>query len=267
MNTSFLEPSIIYAITGALTGIIAGVLGVGGGIIVVPALLYIIHHTHLVPVNIEMHVAAGTSLAIMMFTAQSTVRAHIREQAVIWPIFYQLWPGIIVGTVLGAVLAHHLPSQWLRVILGIVLLFVALKMLLPSKFVKREFTAPRWLTTIFSLVVGVKSGLLGIGGGTLIIPYLTHFGIERRKTAAISALCTLIVSVVGAISFAIMGSGVPALPSYSIGYIYWPAVILVAIPSMLFAPIGAHLTYVLPVKKLKYAFFVVLIIAAFELLT
>jgi len=266
IDISLIEHGVLYILTGAFAGLMAGILGIGGGMIVVPALLFIYHHIHLVPLEIEMHVAAGTSLAIMVFTAQASVRAHLREHTILWPIFYCLWPGILIGTVGGALLAHVMSSHWLRIILGIVLLLIAVKMLLPSRETKKREMPATWVTRAYSVLVGLKSGLLGIGGGALLIPYLTFFGVKRRDTAAISALCTLIVSIVGAFAFMLLGYYVPGLPAYTTGYVYWPAVFWVALPSMFLAPIGAHLTYILPVAKLRYAFIAMLLIASFDIL-
>ena len=171
-----------------------------------------------------------------------------------------------MGTVLGAILAHHLPSFWLRIILGVVLLLIGIKMLLPEFNFKKRQTPPRWLDAIVSTIIGGKSGLLGIGGGALMIPYLTYSGVERRRTAVISSLCTLTVSIIGTIAFTITGFNEPDLPYYAFGFVYWPAVVNIAIPSMLFAPMGAYLTYRLPVSELKIAFVVMLFIAAANLL-
>lgn len=261
-----LEQALVYGGTGCIVGLIAGVLGIGGGMIIVPALLYIFQHTQQVPETMVMHFAAGTSLTIMIFTAQASVRAHVRRGGVLWSAFYKLRTGIIVGAILGAILADRLPTHWLKIILGIFLLLIALEMIFnPNVPHRDDFPAP-WINRLVSTLIGFKSGLLGIGGGALIIPYLTYSGVERRQTVAVSAMCTLVVGIIGAIAFMITGSLEGGMPAYATGYVYWPAVFWVAIPSMLVAPVGARLTYSLPVRHLKYGFIVVLLIAAFQLL-
>ena len=263
---TFIVHAFIYVITGALAGLIAGVLGIGGGMIIVPALLYIFQNTNDVPQDMLMHFAAGSSLAIMIFTAQASVRAHVRRGGVLWSAYYHLQPGIIFGAILGALLADRLPTYWLRVILGVFLLLIAAEMIFNPHVPSRKGFPGPWVNRLVSGVIGFKSGLLGIGGGALIIPYLTYCGVERRQTAGVSAMCTLTIGIIGTISFMITGSMEAGIPAWSTGYVYWPAVVGVAIPSMIFAPMGAHLTYKLPVNHLKHAFIVVLLLAAFNLL-
>jgi uncharacterized membrane protein YfcA len=257
---------LIFIFAGVMTGLVAGVLGIGGGMVIVPALLYIFQHTQTVPSGCEMHFAAGTSLAIMIFTAQASVRAHLKHNGIRWDAYFRLQKGIIVGAILGAIMAEQLPTYWLRMILGVFLLLIATEMMFNLSFAERKnFPAP-WVTHLVSTVIGFKSGLLGIGGGALIIPYLTYCGVTRRETAGISAMCSLTISLIGTVAFMITGSSQGNLPAFSTGYVYWPAVLWIAIPSMIFAPIGARLTYRLSVTHLKYAFLVVLIIAAINLL-
>ncbi|WP_133130164.1 sulfite exporter TauE/SafE family protein [Legionella yabuuchiae] len=264
--SSLVEHGTAYALTGAFTGFMSGILGIGGGMIVVPALLYIFHYTHVVPAEVEMHVASGTSLAIMIFTAMSTIRAHHRQGEILWGIYHRLWPGIILGTIVGALLADQLSTNVLKMIFGIFLLFVGFKMLADVHVERPQRMPSNKITGIVSSLIGLLSGLLGVGGGTLVIPYLNFCGINTRKIPAISALCTLAVSMIGTIVFIITGSNEPGLPSFSTGYVYWPAVIWVAIPSILFAPIGAHLTYTLPVQQLKYGLVAILLMAGLDLL-
>ena len=257
---------LVFGVTGALVGVIAGVLGIGGGMIIVPALLYIFQHSNDIPHGMEMHFAAGTSLAVMIFTAQSSVRAHMRNQGVLWSAYYQLQPGVIVGAILGALLANQLPTHLLRIILGLVLFFIAAEMMFNPNVPQRKGFPATWVNRIVSTIIGFKSGLLGIGGGALIIPYLSYCGVERRQTAGVSAMCTLTLGVIGTLSFILTGIFHSGMPAWTTGYVYWPAVLLIAIPSMLTAPIGARLTYKLPVNHLKHGFIVVLLFAAIDLL-
>lgn len=257
----------IYAIAGAFAGLMSGILGIGGGIVVVPALLYIFEHSRDMPQNITMHLAAGTALAVMMFTSQSSIRSHLRLGEVLWQVFQRLWPGIVIGVIAGAVLASFIATRWLEIFFGLFLLAVAGKMLM-GVAVKEGRGFPRnWINALVSFIIGFKSGLLGVGGGTLIIPYLTYCGVEVRKIAGVSSLCTMTVAVLGTIIFILTGWREAILPEYATGFVYWPAVLWVAIPSMLFAPVGAKLNYVLPIKQLRYGFVVVLIFTAINLLT
>lgn len=256
----------IYALAGAFAGLMSGVLGIGGGIVVVPALLYIFQHSREMPQGLTMHMAAGTSLAVMLFTSQSSIRSHLRLGEVLWRVYHRLWPGIIIGVIAGALLASLISTYWLEIFFGLFLLAIAAKMLTGGN-VKPGRSFPRaWVNALVSFVIGFKSGLLGVGGGTLIIPYLTYCGVETRKIAAVSALCTLTVALVGSLIFIITGLRETGLPPYTTGFVYWPAVLWVAIPSVLFAPVGAKLNYVLPIKQLRYGFIVVLIFTAINML-
>jgi uncharacterized membrane protein YfcA len=258
--------ALIYIVTGAAAGLIAGILGIGGGMVIVPALLYIFQNTQDVPSALQMHVAAGSSLAIMIFTAQASVRAHLRKGGILWNAYYQLQYGLIVGAIMGAALADRLPTQWLKMLLSIFLLCIVAEMLFHPDVPHRDSFPKAWVNRFVSFAIGFKSGLLGIGGGALIIPYLTYCGVERRQTVGVSAMCTFTIGFIGMIAFMVTGSNEPGLPAWSTGYVYWPAVFGVAIPSMIFAPMGAHLTYRLPVGYLKYGFMVVLTVAAVSLL-
>jgi uncharacterized protein len=264
--SSLIEHGTAFALTGAFAGLMSGILGIGGGMVVVPALVYIFHHSQSIPPAYEMHVAAGSSLAIMIFTAMSSIRAHNRKGEILWALYHRLWPGIIFGTIVGALLADQLSTQILKLIFGSFLLLVGLKMLSDVHLDHPHKMPSNRITGMISAFIGLLSGLLGVGGGTLLIPYLNFCGVDTRKIPPLSALCTLAVAMVGTVIFIITGSDEVGLPAYSTGYVYWPAVIWVAIPSMLFAPIGAHLTYVLPKQQIKYRMVAILLLAAVDML-
>jgi uncharacterized membrane protein YfcA len=257
----------VYVFIGVFAGMIAGALGIGGGVVVVPGLVFLFQINQAVPFPIIMHVAVGTSLAIMIFTSIASLKAHANQGEILWPIFNKLWPGIIIGSCVGALAAQFIPTAWLKIIFALFLLLVALKMGLDlhKKYAKQQF--PRnWINRLVSFVIGVKSGLLGVGGGVLIVPYLTYCGVPVRQIAPVSNLCTLTVAVIGSLVFMLTGLKDMSAIAYSTGYIYWPAVLGVAIPSALLAPVGAKLNYVLPIYYLKYGFIVILILTALKML-
>ena len=264
--TELFENGTLFALTGALAGLLSGLLGIGGGIVIVPALAFLFKHNANVPSTMIMHFAAGTSLLIMIITSQSAIRTHYRLGEILWPVFHKLWPGIVVGTLLGALVADLIPSQWLRVFFGLFLLFVAYRMF-SSRHQMNTFHSPKpWINNVISLLIGFKSGMLGIGGGVLIIPYLTWCGVDVRKIAPVTGLCTLTIAVVGSMAFMITGYNDVGISAYSIGYVYWPAALWIAIPSAMFAQLGARLTYKVPVQQLKYGFIVFLLITAVDML-
>lgn len=256
----------IYAVAGACAGLISGILGIGGGIIIVPSLLYIFYRNPSFPPDLIMHMAAGTSLAVMAFTTQSTVRAHSKASGILWDVYKRLSPGIIIGTICGALLADQLPTHLLKTFLGLFMLGIGIKMLIKDEITPARNLPKIWSIGLISGLIGLNSGLLGIGGGTLIIPYLNYCGLELRKSIPISALCTMTVALVGALTFMITGSKETTLPLYSTGYIYWPAVACLAILCSIFATVGAKVSYVIPVKQLKYGFVCILFVSAIDLL-
>ena len=257
---------VVYALIGAFAGLMAGILGIGGGIVVVPGLVLVFQHSQLIPTDLIMHVAAGTSLAVMILTSQSSLRAHLKLGDVLWTIFNKLWPGIVVGTILGALIATWIPTHWLKIIFAVFLFLVAIKMLTDMHVAHPESFPSKWINRLISFLIGLKSGLLGVGGGVLIVPYLTYCGVGVRKIAAVSNLCTLTVAVVGTMVFMITGQHEMHSIPYSTGYIYWPAVLWVAMSSSLTAPLGARLNYTVPVKQLKYGFILILLITATNML-
>lgn len=257
---------LIYAGAGIVAGLMSGFFGIGGGIIVVPALLMIFDHVKNIPASQIMHMAAGTSLAIMIFTSLSSVYAHHKRDVILWEVYQRMVGGIILGVICGAYLASYLSVVWLKRVLGIFLLVVAVKMLTGISVVRSQSFPHPWVNRLFSFIIGLKSGLLGIGGGTLVIPYLSWCGIEIRNIAALSALCTMTVGIMGSLIFMLIGLQQPDLPALSTGYIYWPAVLCAAIPSVLSAPLGVKLTDILPARRLIQAFVVILIVMAIHLL-
>lgn len=258
--------SLIYAVAGVIAGLLSGILGIGGGLVVVPALLAIFQQQAVIPPPLSMHFAAGTSLAVMIFTSQSSIYSHFKLGDILWGVYHRLWPGIFVGVIAGAVSAYFIPTRVLEIIFGLFLLLVGVKMLREEKVTRHRQFPRGWVNALVTGIIGFKSGLLGVGGGVLIIPYLTYCGVDTRKIAPVSSLCTLTVALLGTLIFILTGSRESGLPAYATGFIYWPAVVAVAIPSVLFAPLGAKLNYILPVKQLRYGFVVILFCTALTLL-
>ncbi|MCX7115238.1 MAG: sulfite exporter TauE/SafE family protein [Gammaproteobacteria bacterium] len=263
MVFAFQFQDVLYILAGALTGILSGVLGIGGGIIVVPALLFIFEMEPGIPDAISMHMAAGSSLAVMLFTSFAAVLAHYRLEPILWWVYQRLWLGIVLGTVFGVLMATQLPTGWLRILFAFFLLFIAYKMVMHKEsIVQKEVSFPSdWVGRLVTFFIGVQSGLLGIGGSVLIIPYLTYCGIEPRRIVPVSSLCTLTVAWIGTATF-ILSRNEAVTTHYATGYIYWPAVMWVALSSMLFAPLGAKLSYQLPIQLTRYLFVGILLVTS-----
>ncbi len=248
-----MDSFLLYPLAGALVGVIAGLFGVGGGLVIVPLLVFIFHSQGMAPA-LMMHLAIGTSLATIMVTSLSSVRAHHRHGAVLWPVFRRLAPGIVAGTLLGAYIVDQLPNTTLRIIFGVFALLVAAQMGFGVKAAPHR-RLPGWAgMSIAGAIIGKVSAIIGIGGGTLTVPFLAWCNVGMRQAVATSAACGLPIAVAGTIGFVIAGWNAAPLPAWSTGYIYWPAFAGIAAASAVFAPLGAKLAHTLPAEKLKRYF-------------
>lgn len=254
-----------YLLLGAGAGIIAGLFGLGGGIIIVPALLFLFVLQDF-PASILMHLAVATSLVTIIFTAMVSTLAQHRRGAVLWQPVKLLWPGIVLGAIAGALVADYLPSDALRRFFGLFELLVGLQIGLDLK-PHPDRQLPGRMGLFFSgNVIGGVSTVLGIGGGTLTVPFLLWCNINMRNAVAVSAACGLPIAVAGGATLALAGSNHPDLPAWSSGYIYWPAALTVIIASIFTAPLGVRLAHSLPVRQLKRLFALVLAIVGLRML-
>ena len=250
---------LAYLVFGAIAGIIAGLLGVGGGIVVVPALIWFFTAQGF-PQEIIMQMALGTSLAAIMFTSISSARAHYRRGAVVWPIVKAITPGILVGTFAGSCLASRLSTGFLKGFFVFFLYYVAIQMLLNIKpKAQRQIPGtPGMFGAGFG--IGAVSSLVGIGGGTLSVPFMLWCNVAMHTAVGTSAAIGFPIALAGTVGYIVNGLGTPNLPPLSIGFIYLPALIGVAAVSILTAPYGAKLAHKLPVATLK-RFFALFVLA------
>jgi len=250
---------LIYFCIGAVAGITSGLMGLGGGIIIVPALLYLFIQQGMPGDNL-MHISVGTSLATIVFTSVASAWSHHRKGAVMWPEVKLLIPGIITGAIIGAIIADYLPGNQLKRAFGIFEILVALQIGFGLK-PKPGRTLPKTPGMLASgTLIGSLSTILGIGGGTLTVPYLMWCNTDIRKAVGTSSACGFPIALAGAISMIVIGTHQQVLPEHTIGYLYWPAAVLIVMSSVLFAPLGARLAHSLKVSVLKKIFAVVLLL-------
>ena len=248
-----METLLVFLLTGAASGVLAGLFGVGGGLIVVPALAFILPTLGTAP-EVVMHSAIGTSLAVIGLTGISSTRSHHARGGVIWPIFWKLAPGIVIGSLIGATVAHLVSSEALKRCVGIGALLIAIQMLIDAA-PKATRSAPGAVGLgLVGVVIGGLSALIGIGGGSLTVPYLNACNIDMRRAVGTSAACGMPIAWAGAVGFAVNGWGAPGLAPWSIGYIDLAAFAGIAAMSVFTAPLGARLAHGLPPKLLKRAF-------------
>jgi len=257
-------PWVGYIATGALAGVLAGLLGVGGGIVIVPALIWVFTLEGMNPDWIP-QLAVGSSLATIVGTSIASVRAHHRRGAVRWDLVRQLTPGILIGAGSGALVAGFIPGLWLKRIFTVFLLVVAWRMLTSPDSTTRYALPGRAGMSAAGSGIGMLSALVGIGGGTLTVPFLVGGGTEPRKAVATSSACGLPIALAGAAGFAAVGWGVPDLPAAATGYLFWPAIGAILLTSIPTAPLGARLAHAVPAGTLKRVFAILLFAAGIKL--
>lgn len=256
----------LYLLLGAFAGTLAGLLGVGGGLIIVPVLAGIFAW-HELPQNIIMHLALGTSLASILFTSISSVYSHHKHRAVSWHQAIKLTPGILLGAWIGAQFASTLDSDILKPVFAIFELLVAAYMLRGTKAASHNTSPSLANFSVSGTTIGFISSIVGIGGGTMTVPWLMWHGSHIHKAIATSAAVGFPIALAGAISYLYAGWAHNQLPQFAAGFIYLPALFSIILSSMLFAPLGAKWAHKLEVNKLKRAFALLLIILAIYLLT
>ncbi len=254
----------VYGILGAVTGLLAGLLGIGGGVVMVPMLHVAFGLQDISPLVLH-KLALGTSLAGIMFTSVSSTLAHQRHVGVQWNIVGCITPGILVGTLLGSFLAARIPAQWLQVVFVIFLLYVIYSMLFGKKpKASRHLPGPLGLSAAGG-VIGCVSGLVGIGGGSMSVPYMLWHNVEIHKTIGTSAAIGFPIALSGTLGYVYNGWNMPGLPEYCLGLVYLPGLLILVTISMLTAPLGAKLAHRLPVGKLKKAFAALLTVMCIKL--
>lgn len=250
-----LQSFAIFALTGAAAGVLAGLFGVGGGLIMVPALAFVLPRQGVAD-EIVMQVAIGTSLAVIGITSLSSTRAHHARGAVRWDVLRGFAPGLALGALGGAFVAHGLKGRTLELIVGIGALLIAAQML--------RATAPRGVAPmpapplpellLVGGVIGVLSALVGIGGGSLSVPYLAARRLPMVQAVGSAAAGGIPIAWGGALGFIVSGSAITGLPGWHLGYVSVAAFAGLAVFSVLTAPFGARLAHRLPAKRLKQGF-------------
>ena len=257
---------LLYLSLGAFAGVLAGLLGVGGGTVIVPVLTFV-YAAHQFPPAYTLHLALGTSMASILFTSVASLRSHHRRGAVDWAVVRQLTPGIVLGTLGGVWLTAHMSSNLLKGIFIAFAYFVAAQMLMNIK-PKPNRQLPEGGGMLASGgAIGVVSSFVGIGGGTLSVPFMTWCNVPLHTVIGTSAALGFPIALAGAVGYVVNGWRVSGLPEYSLGFVYLPALLAVAGASVLTAPLGARMAHALPVAKLKKLFALLLLAVGTKMLS
>ncbi len=252
---------LLYLLTGAFAGFLAGLLGIGGGLIIVPILTFMFTSQGL-PQEYILHLALGTSLTSILFTSLSSLKAHHKRGAVIWPVVLRITPGILGGTLLGTWIAAQLSSTSLNIFFACFLYYVGTQMLLNIRPKPgRELPKTLGVSTAGG-IIGIFSSLAGIGGGSLSVPFLIWCNTPMHKAIGTSAALGFPIALAGAAGYLANGLMVQGLPQGCFGFIHLPALGTIVLASVLTAPLGARTAHSLPVPKLKKCFALLLFVLA-----
>ena len=262
-----MDTLLIFALTGAAAGLLAGLFGVGGGLIMVPALALVLPRQGVAP-EMVMQVAIGTSLAVIGVTSLSSTRAHHKRGGVRWDVLRAFAPGLAVGALAGAFIAHGLKGRTLEVMVGIGALLVAAQMLRAragqSSLTSRCPPTPELL--LVGACIGLLSSLVGIGGGSLSVPYLSARRLPMVQAVGSAAAGGIPIAWGGALGFAASGWNAAALPGWHIGYISVAGFASLALFTTTVAPVGARLAHQWPARRLKQGFALLLVLVAILML-
>ena len=246
---------IIYLLIGAIAGFTAGLFGVGGGLIIVP-ILYIVFTQMNYDPNVIMHIAVGTSLATIIVTSISSVTAHHKKGAVLWRVFRNLAPGLVLGSFLGAGVADLMSGQHLQLLIGVFAVWMAYKMFRGAHAVidPNRHLPSAILQFAAGGGIGIASAIFGIGGGSLTVPFLNRHGVVMQKAVATSAACGLPIAVAGAIGFMWFGAREHIDVPNTIGYVHIYAFLGISTMSFITAKFGAKVAHRLSPAMLKKCF-------------
>ncbi|MFW5833686.1 MAG: sulfite exporter TauE/SafE family protein [Pseudomonadota bacterium] len=255
-----LVTALLLVLAGTVAGVVAGLLGIGGGIVTVPALFYVFG-TLGVADEARMHLAVGTSLALIVPTALSSARAHHARGAVDFSILRRWAPPMLLGVVLGTLLASQVDGRVLSLTFAGVAMLVAATMLF-GRPQGQERTPSKWLDGLAAAAIGAVSVMVGVGGGAIVVMTLSLLGYAIHRAIGTAAALGLVVAVPGAIGFALTGLEAPGRTAYCLGYLHLPAIAFMLPAVLLAAPLGVRLAHRLKPRPLRIAFALFMLMVA-----
>lgn len=254
-----------YLGLGLISGLMAGLLGVGGGAIMVPVLASIFAAQGVGQEQV-LHIALGTSMATIIFTALASVRAHHSYGAVLWKAVFQITPGILAGTLLGTLVASYVSSFALAVFFSAFMAYVASQLIADVKPKPSRELPGRVGMSLVGMLIGAISALVAIGGGSLTVPFLTMCNVRVQTAIGTSAAVGIPIAIGGTLGYIWNGLHASGLPPGTLGYVHLPALAALLLASSATAPIGAKWAHRLNVKTLKRVFAGVLIVLCSKML-
>jgi len=267
MEFTFIIVSLVFLLTGLLSGFIAGLLGVGGGIIIVPVTYFILFYLGYSP-SLIMHISVASSLGIIIFTSLSSIFSHYKLRNIDYIVIKKWIPGIIIGSILGSYLASKIEGELLFLIFVLLLFLVSINMFFQKKYFFVSQNLPKNYSTNFfiSSIIGFLSSLMGIGGGSFSVPTLNSFSKPIHKAVGTSAVLGFFIAFPGAITYSITGSKINGLPPFSLGYANLLIIFFVSITSVFTANFGAKFSSKTKTSTLKKIFAVFLFCTCISLI-
>lgn len=253
-----------YLLVGALSAFLAGLLGIGGGIIVIPCLV-VLFGLQGIPTDIVMHLAIGSSLGAVPFNAFIAASSHRKLIEIDWTLVKIMVPGMMIGSLIGPLISVHLSGETLRWVFGVFLGILGLRYIMVPKEKKEPKSYSKKILWVFSPIVGIFASMLGLGGGVFIVPLLSRAGVSMRQALAVSSIVLVPTSLVGTAGYLYKGWGEAGLPAFSTGFVYWPVIISLVFAAFFIAPIGVRLAHRLPHEQLKRLFGALLLIVATDM--
>lgn len=253
-------------VLGAFVGFMAGLLGIGGGLIIVPVLVYLFT---LLGVNTEviMPMALATSLATIIITSTSAAFAHQKNTNIPWPLVKWVGLAIGIGASLGAFIADALSAEVLTNFFAIGVVVLASYMLFSIRQQQTGQLPKKPVLSLIGLGTGIIASLMGIAGGAILVPVMSYLGLDMRRAIGLATACGVLVAIFGSLSFIYTGFSHPHLPEFSLGYVYLPALLGITLTSSIFAKVGVYYAAKLPVQKLKKIFAIFLMLVAIKMVT
>ncbi|WP_372765941.1 sulfite exporter TauE/SafE family protein [Pseudoalteromonas sp.] len=259
---------ISCALLGSVVGFLAGLLGIGGGLVIVPILSIILLYFNVLPAEQVVVCAIATSLASILFTSTSSALAHHKNGNVPWQIAPWIMVGVAFGALISGFLASLLPDKIVRIVFTVCVVLIAAKMFFSSKNVapsQRQLPS-KGVLTVLTTITGGLSAMIGIGGGALLVPLLTFFSLDMKKAIGCASACGIVIAIFGSLGYITSGSSQLSMSHGFIGFVYLPALFGIVCTSWFTAPLGAKATHHLPVATIKKMFAGLLVVMATNML-
>jgi uncharacterized membrane protein YfcA len=260
-----IEWGLIYLALGVVVGLLAGLLGIGGGAVMVPMLALLMDAQGL-PREEIVHLAVGTSMSTILFTSISSVYAHQRRRTIRWDLFRSFTPGILIGGLAGSSLAAYIPAAGLALAFTAVISVAATLLIIDRQPAPSRQLPGAGGRIAAGAVLGTMSSLAAMGGAFAAVPYMVWCNVPIRPAIGTAAALGFPIALAGTVGYVANGWDNPALPPWSLGFVYLPATAAIVLTSVLMAPVGARLAYTLPAALLRRIFAVLLYLLAARLL-